>query len=160
MGVIYQIPSGSIAMCQTITAQAIFDIPTGRYIFPSLPQDIMQINEKSLYLIESLTVSANVSPDIYYNSILETPKISFVGSSIGEFLQHLPTSITLSSIGIQSIFSGFFYSDRNESLQIVTSGALQQIIDTIDMPTIDIVINAVIHRVLKQEFIDKIRREW
>lgn len=155
MAVNYNIPAGSVIRTQNIVIPSVLNLSTGLYQFNNVLSDFILCEPKSLYLLSSLVVGSNISESAYYNSIVDAPKIEIVRKTMpDEKQQHFPNPIFINTIGQQSILSGYFYAETNDTFQIKTSGSLKQISETIGVEKIDILITAILHRISNQDFID------
>jgi len=157
------IPAGSVPRFPNKIVKSQFEQPniikSPKFIFDTTI-DFMELTDTSMYLLESLTVSANISNAGYYESLLISPEIELIQKTTGHKLQQFPNSVTINSLGAQSLFSGYFYADSIDMLQIKVTGELSQIIETIDLESIDFVVSASIQRIMDRDFIKRIRSTW
>lgn len=152
--VVQTIPTGTIPKNPDLISKGILNIETGHYEFNDLI-DFMPMAPTSLYLMESLTVIANIGDKDYYNSIVVIPNLDFILKTTGDKLQMFPDSVSVDSVGSQSLLSGWFWANGADTLQIGIKGELQQVVETIDLETIDLRISANIQRVMNREFIKR-----
>ena len=162
------VPAGARSLLPAENIKAVFNPLKGRYEFtstvnglvvPYITVDFLELDKVSVYLLESIAISSSITDNQYYGAVVDTPEVELVSKLSGAKMQHFPDTIVAGRVGGQNLFSGWFYSENLDTMQLRVKGSFKQTADLIGVETIDLRVTSTVYRTSGQ-FAKDIKEHW
>ena len=161
MSISYQIPHQSHYLKTSNTFVANFNVPlVGQYSFTgnttNVDQQVMELQQKKIYLIERVNIGGNISEQNYLDSIDTVPTFRLKRLQGKEAVYILPQPV-VTYVDNQEITAWITSEKGNDQLLMDFNGVLNQTIALIGVATIKIYVSFAIYIIENQEFYSKFR---
>ena len=112
---------------------------------------LFPLERNSVYLIERMAIGGNISNEIYFNSILTTPLLTFTKSITQENVYK--RSIPIVNYYPDRQATTFVHSDKaGDSLLVNLSGVLDQIAETVGKNSISIFLTLSVYEIALKDY--------
>ncbi len=161
MGISYQIPHMSHYLTTSNTFEADFNVPVlGQYSFTgnttNIDQQVMELQNKKVYLIERTNIGGNISEINYLDAIATLPTFRLKRLQGNEAVYFLPHPVN-TYIDNQEVTAWVTSEKGSDQLLIDFFGVLNQTPSLIGVITVKIFVSFAVYIIENQEFYAKFR---
>lgn len=153
-GITIKIPNTSKAFTVAKTFTAKFNTPEApaKYFFDGVFQDIVDVQDNTLYLLSSIEIGGDIPEAVYSESINVIPELTLSRKSQDIQLFRFAVPILGYSDG-RDISAWYSCTNDNEDLEASISGVLNQTADTLGRTEIKLNITLNIYQIIDEVFI-------
>ena len=159
--IVHSIPPASVSLMPVCEFTAVLNVLTGLYEVTEDPVVLLDLDPRSIYLFETLTVSSNIDNQDFFESNVEPLEITFNYLKTDGRAEHFPQEFQIQNIGRQNTINTIFYSSMgSDKLRIIPSGVFNQNVNMIDVEELVFRVSATVYRTGNQPFVNRVKAEW